>query len=71
MIMFLLLLAGGYLACGLLFAIPFVIKGVDVVDEGAHGSGIGFRLIIIPGVTVFWPLLLKKWLSIKKEAPRD
>ncbi|MDX2045784.1 MAG: hypothetical protein SFU87_03310, partial [Chitinophagaceae bacterium] len=54
-----------YLLCGLLFAIAFVIKGVDVIDEGAHGSGIGFRIIIIPGVIMFWPVLLKKWMSKK------
>jgi hypothetical protein len=71
MIMVLLLLAAAYLFCGILFAIPFVIKGVDAIDEGAHGSGIGFRLIIVPGVTVFWPLLLKKWLGLKKEVTRD
>jgi hypothetical protein len=46
--------------------IPFIIKGVDVVDEGARGSGIGFRIIIIPGVIVFWVVLLKKWIKIKR-----
>jgi hypothetical protein len=53
-----------YLAAGLLFAIPFVIKGVTKIDEGAVGSKWGFRVIIIPGVIVFWPLLLKKWMRI-------
>jgi hypothetical protein len=54
-----------YLLCGFVFAIPFVIKGVTVIDEGAHGSSIGFRIIIIPGVIVFWPFLLKKWINAK------
>ena len=56
-----------YLICGLVFAIAFLIKGIAVVDEGAHGSGIGFRIIILPGVIVFWPLLLKKWMKAVKE----
>jgi len=47
--------------------IPFVIKGVDRIDENAHGSSIGFRMIIIPGVIVFWIVLLKKWLKIGKK----
>jgi hypothetical protein len=54
-----------YLVCGLLFAIPFVIKGVTDIDAGALGSSIGFRIIIIPGVTIFWPWLLKKWIQSK------
>jgi hypothetical protein len=44
-----------YLAAGLVFAIPFVTKGVTQIDEGAAGSKWGFRVIIIPGVMVFWP----------------
>jgi len=56
-----------YLAMGFLFMIPFVIKGVDRIDESAHGSSIGFRIIIIPGVIVFWIVLLKKWMKINKK----
>jgi hypothetical protein len=55
-----------YLLCGLLFAVPFVIKGVTDVDEGTHGTKLGFRLIIIPGTIMFWPLLLSKWIKKKK-----
>jgi len=54
-----------YLLFGLLFAIPFVIKGVGKIDEGAKDSTIGFRIIIIPGVIVFWPFLLWKWINVK------
>jgi hypothetical protein len=61
-----LLIAGLYLAAGFVFAIPFVIKGVTKIDEGAIGSNWGFRLIIIPGTIVFWPLLLKKWMAVNK-----
>jgi len=56
-----------YLAAGLVFAIPFVTKGVTQIDEGAAGSKWGFRIIIIPGVMVFWPLLLKKWVKASKK----
>jgi hypothetical protein len=62
-----LLIAACYLAAGLLFAVPFVLKGVMRIDEGAVGSGWGFRLIIIPGTIVFWPLLLKKWINAVKK----
>jgi hypothetical protein len=56
-----------YLAAGLVFAIPFVTKGVTQIDEGAAGSKWGFRVIIIPGVMVFWPLLLRKWMKASKK----
>lgn len=62
-----LIIAAVYLVAGLVFAIPFVIKGVDKIDEGAQGSRWGFRIIIIPGTMVFWPLLLKKWMRAIKE----
>jgi hypothetical protein len=62
------IVAGIYLVLGFLFAILFIVKGVTKVDEGAHGSSIGFRLIIIPGVMAFWPLLLQKWLQAKHKS---
>jgi hypothetical protein len=66
-----LIVAAIYLAIGFLFVIPFVIKGVQKVDEGAHGGSIGFRIIIIPGTMVFWPLLLKRWMNTSKNKTSD
>ncbi|HET9278452.1 MAG TPA: hypothetical protein VFN95_09690 [Flavitalea sp.] len=63
----LLIAVAVYLGAGLAFSIPFVIKGVTQIDEGAVGSKWGFRLIIIPGTIVFWPVLLKKWMKAWKE----
>ncbi len=63
-----LLIVAVYLLCGLVFAIPFVAKGITAIDEGTKGSGIGFRIIIIPGVTVFWPFLLKRWIKAKPQS---
>jgi hypothetical protein len=65
-------IVGLYLLFGFLFAIPFVIKGVTVIDpDGAHGTTWGFRLVIIPGTIVFWPVLLKKWLRANKKENHD
>ena len=63
MIEILLIIAAIYLALGVLFVIPFLMKGLTKVDEGAHGSTMGFKIIIIPGVIVFWPVLLSKWMK--------
>ena len=66
-----LIIIATYLACGFVFAIPFVIRGADKIDEGAHGATWGFRVIILPASIVFWPLLLKKWISANKNKAND
>lgn len=66
-----LIALGIYLAVGLLFAIPFALIGVERIDpHAAHGSW-GFRLLIIPGTTALWPLLLKRWMKGAKEPPEE
>jgi hypothetical protein len=62
MTMILLALAG-YLACGFLFAVPFVLAGVKGIDpQAAHGSW-AFCILIVPGTIFLWPLLAKRWFS--------
>lgn len=61
-----LLIAALYLLAGVLFAVFFLSKGLKKMDTAAHGSGWGFRLIILPGTVVLWPVLLNKWRKVKK-----
>lgn len=49
--------AGLYLLAGICFAVPFVIAGVGRIDPSASAGTPGFRLIILPGVVLLWPLL--------------
>jgi hypothetical protein len=51
-----------YAVTGFLFASIFVFRGVQQVDSEAQGSGIGFRLLILPGVAAFWPVFLRRWI---------
>jgi hypothetical protein len=51
-----------YGLAGIAVAIAFVIFGISRVDPVAEHSSIGFRLIVMPGVTALWPLLLTRWL---------
>jgi len=51
-----------YLLAGLVFAVAFVIRGVHAIDHAAEGTSWGFRLIILPGVVAFWPVLLRRWI---------
>ena len=65
----LVLVAEIYLALGILFGIAFVTRGVQAIDHAAEGAGWGFRLILLPGVAAFWPLLLRRW--IRREQPAE
>ncbi len=66
-----LLLLAIYLACGLLFALPFALFGVKAIDpRAAHGSW-GFRILIIPGTIALWPWLLRRWLGGVHEPPEE
>jgi len=51
-----------YLGLGVLFGIPFVIRGVNRIDPVAGKSTWGFRLIILPGTVALWPMLARRWI---------
>lgn len=62
---------GIYVAIGLVFVPFFVIWGVGVIDGLAvKGTGL-LRLVIGPGVIVFWPYLAKRWLGGATEPPEE
>ena len=58
-----------YAGLGLIFASLFVWIGVQRLDSEAQGSGIGFRLLILPGVAALWPMFLYRWTRGIAEPP--
>ncbi len=54
-------LAGAYVALGLVFAIPFALIGAGKIDPDAQGATWGFRILVIPGAILLWPLMAKRW----------
>lgn len=56
-----LLLFAAYAVLGLLFAGPFIIRGVTRLDPAARGTSLAFRLAILPGTVALWPVLARKW----------
>ncbi len=52
-----------YAAAGVVFALLFLAFGIARIDNGAKGTGIGFRLLILPGLVVLWPLMLIRWIA--------
>ena len=65
----LLLTLAGYAGAGAIFAVAFAAFGVTRLDPAAHGSSFGFRLLVLPGATAFWPLLLRRWLRGDRTPP--
>ncbi|MEM7385991.1 MAG: hypothetical protein AAF514_13710 [Verrucomicrobiota bacterium] len=62
-------LVGFYAVIGLIFGLAFVLLGVKRIDPAAEGGTWGFKLLILPGCLVFWPLLLIRW--VRKSPPPE
>jgi ABC-type branched-subunit amino acid transport system permease subunit len=54
-------ITGTYLGAGAAFAVVFVTTGVQRIDPVARQGTWGFRVLIVPGVMLLWPLLARRW----------
>ncbi len=52
---------GVYAVLGVVFAVPFVVRGVGKIDPVAQNGTWGFRVLIFPGSVALWPILLLRW----------
>ena len=71
LILFAMITLAVYLVGGLLFGIPFVCRGVNRIDPHARPGTWGFRLLILPGTILLWPLLLWRWWSGCPHPPEE
>lgn len=55
-----------YVVAGALFAPAFVALGVDRLDVRAAGAAWTFRLLMVPGSALFWPLLAIRWARARR-----
>ena len=55
-----------YIYAGLVFSAIFVIFLIRRVDPDATGWSIGFRLVIVPGLCVFWPMFVTRLIRGKQ-----
>ena len=60
-------IAGVYVLAGLIFSVFIFVRGISRLDRNAGSTGIGFKLLIFPGIIAFWPLL---WWKLKNK-PHD
>lgn len=56
-------IVGTYLAIGVIFSLVFLWKGIAKIDAGVNGSDRLFKVLIFPGLIVFWVYFLHKWLK--------
>ena len=61
----LVLAASGYLALGVGFALPFAARWVGRLDPAAQAGTWGFRVLIVPGTVLLWPLLVARLLRAR------
>lgn len=54
-----------YLVAGGIFSILFLWKGILQVDKGAAGTSKKFKLLLFPGLLIFWPIFLNRWYKAK------
>ena len=52
-----------WLAIGVLVAVPFLLVGVGRVVDGAKGSSVAFRLLMLPATALLWPVVLRRWTT--------
>ncbi len=50
---------------GLAVAVPFLGFGIDRIDPAARGSYV-FRVLVIPGVVLLWPIVLVRWAQLER-----
>jgi hypothetical protein len=58
--------AGLYVVVGLVTGVAFVVAGVTAVQPAP--VTLGARILLLPGATALWPLVLSRWL--KSRHPR-
>ncbi len=65
-ILFLLVGLAVYAVLGMAFAVPFLCRGIQAIDPATVRSPKHVRLLLLPGVVVVWPVLLRRWATLTK-----
>ncbi|MEO9887583.1 MAG: hypothetical protein ABJR05_16885 [Balneola sp.] len=60
-----------YLVIGLIASIFISFRGVKKLDSASKDGTMGFKLLIIPGLCVFWPLFVLRLNKGLQEPPSE
>lgn len=62
---------GGYAAIGLLAALAIVLFGLRRIDPVAAVAPVRVKLLIVPGLVVLWPLMLRRLAGVRPAEDRS
>lgn len=62
---------GVYLLVGVLFSVPFLLRGAAAIDPDAAEGSLGFKVLVLPGVVALWPLLVGPWRRGEQRTERS
>lgn len=60
-----------YTIIGLLFSCVFIFFGLEELDPAAKGAMPVFKIFIVPGLAVFWPLFAIRWIIGVRRPPQE
>lgn len=61
----------GYVAAGALFGVLFLWRWVGRLDPAAMHATWGFRVLVFPGVVMFWPLFVTRMMRGASSPPDE
>lgn len=62
----LLSLLSVYVLLGVLLGVAFISIGLGQVDHSIRGFNLLFRLLVLPGAILLWPLVSWRWWQLRK-----
>jgi len=57
-----------YAGLGAVVAGIFLTTGIGRIDAAARGS-LAFRPLLIPGLVLLWPIVIKRWIDLERHLP--
>ena len=50
-----------YAVLGMVFGVAFAWRGAAAIDPVARHATLGFRVLVLPGAALLWPMLAARW----------
>ncbi|EEA92346.1 hypothetical protein [Pseudovibrio sp. JE062] len=64
-----ILIAQIYCVIGLIVALAFITIGLGRIELAARGAFL-FRLQIIPGLILLWPIVIARWVALERSGEK-